>query len=223
MCHWTLPTYMHTYIHFQYFLMTSALMMCIQFAVCVVRPSPLFCFLHLWHTQIIVVIRIMVSPRHKRVAMISITQSVNPPKQLVASGSPAKEQDWEVRETMLLCVAFAYIKACVLLSAAYLTCAAEDLYFSVDFYSCTPEPTSRSILHKTTDRAWTVSYSRHLYLLIVNLSCYATNTDVRSHAGLYIHCPLTVCAGHLPCGTCFCQLVITSKNYWMTPVNSPCT
>ena len=131
MCQSTIPTYMHTYMH--------TLPVCFNDAhtvghphslqyTCIAAPSPLFCSLLLQHTQITVAIRRVVSPRHKRVAMISITQPLNPtPKQLIAFGSPAKEQDGEVWETMLLCVAFAFIKACTLLSVAHLTCAAEDL------------------------------------------------------------------------------------------------
>ena len=164
----------------------------------------------------------MVSPR-KRVAMISITQPVkDTPKQLVASGSPAKEQDWEVGETMFLCVAFAFIKACALLSAAYLTCAEEDLHLYGLLLQHTRAYKSHQGLQVLTygdrvDIYLSIFYEIYCFVLL----CHQ-HRSAQSCRTVYIVPSLF--AGHLPWWICLCQLVITSKNHWMTPaVNSPCT
>ena len=85
---------------------------------------------------------------------------------------------------MFLCVAFAFIKACALLSAAYLTCAEEDLHL----YGLLLQHTRA---YKCLLMVIGLIYTSLSFMKSTVSFYYATNTDTHSHAGLYIlflHC-----------------------------------
>ena len=170
--------------------------------------------------------------------MISITKPVNPtPKQLIAFGSPAKKQDWEVRETMLLCVAFAFIKACALLLAAYLTCATEDLLLCGLLVQHTRAYKS---LHATQDHGyigpelWAIvgTYADRVDIplhLLWNKLCFILpfrfqsfllcHQHRRAQSRRTVYIVPSLFAGHLPCGICLCQLLIAN---FKEPLNDTC-